>query len=293
MENVYMVENEPYYDFFIKNNYKYLSHGYMHVIFEKDNYVYKIVKSAFKKFDKKDNYLLEAKALIILRENELPVANVINVYDKGEFIADFCVLKERKVDGFVKDKNLISDKEMFEIHRIIKSSTNILLNSYGPMTIDDSGIYSSWPEYLQSLFLRAENAISKYKLKMDITGVKNYLLNDYNYNSGPRYLILDPNEKNFVFNEDGNVEGIIDIDHPLGGDPLYQIAVFKYFRPQLYDFMINHDEISKDELKIIDYYAIIFSLNDIMFRSENDSKMTEKEISYYMNKIQSLYDESL
>ena len=28
---------EPYYQYFIDNGYKYLGHGYMHIVFEKNN----------------------------------------------------------------------------------------------------------------------------------------------------------------------------------------------------------------------------------------------------------------
>ena len=53
------ITNEPYYAYFINQGYKYLGQGYMHVVFEKDNIVYKVVRSKFGKFDKKFDYDFE------------------------------------------------------------------------------------------------------------------------------------------------------------------------------------------------------------------------------------------
>ena len=51
---------EPYYQYFIDNGYKYLGHGYMHIVFEKNNNIYKILKSRFVSEDSMEKFRFEA-----------------------------------------------------------------------------------------------------------------------------------------------------------------------------------------------------------------------------------------
>ena len=53
------IRKEPYYNDLTSRGYEYLGYGYMHVIFEKSDVIYKIVRSKFKNFDRKLIYVID------------------------------------------------------------------------------------------------------------------------------------------------------------------------------------------------------------------------------------------
>lgn len=63
----------------------------MHVVFEKDNVVYKLVRSKFKKFDKKYDYEFERDNLDFLRKYGFSTPKIIKIYDAGELVDDYIV----------------------------------------------------------------------------------------------------------------------------------------------------------------------------------------------------------
>lgn len=66
----------------------------MHVVFEKDQKIYKILKSRFAAQDSMEKFVFEAENLNFLRRFELPTARVLCIKKPGELIDNFHVLVE-------------------------------------------------------------------------------------------------------------------------------------------------------------------------------------------------------
>lgn len=66
----------------------------MHVVFEKDQKIYKILKSRFAAQDSMEKFVFEAENLNFLRRFGLPTARVLCIKKPGELIDNFHVLVE-------------------------------------------------------------------------------------------------------------------------------------------------------------------------------------------------------
>lgn len=284
----YNVSEEPYFEYFMNNGYKFLDSGYMHCIFEKNDKVYKIAKSKFNDFDHLSNYLVEQKSMKVLRDNNIQVPIIYGISEISIEGYTYFVMEEQKINGIVKKYNDMNDREKNAMYELITKVSRIKLSYYGPLMIKNNGKYTSWNEYLNFLFDIATMITHKYKLNLNIEKVINDLKNKNLVVNKASFLILDPNEKNILFNCNSEIIGLIDVDHPLGGDPLYQLAGYKYFLEEYYEFLLNKGYINKRQEEIISLYCIIFSLNDLYFRTNAESKIND--INYYIDKILNTYN---
>lgn len=274
------VNKEPYYAQLIEQGYKYLGQGYMHVVFEKDGIVYKVVRSKFRNFDKKFDYEFEKNMLDMLRKHNLPTPNVIKIYDKGNLLKDFYVLSEEKIPGIIKNKETLTVDDVNEIISIREKANAITFPFFGQL-YDKKLQFKTWQEYMMYLIERAKKAALLFKLDFDAQEVKNYFSKHYVYKGAPCFLLLDPNEENFVFDEHGKVAGLIDIDHPMCFDPLYEYAICLYAKKYIFNMMRKIKKYYiNNNIEIIKKYAIVHSLADILFLYDKDKSFFSKEIEH-------------
>lgn len=281
----YNVKKEFYYNYFISNGYKYISSGYMHNIFEKDNRIIKVAKEEFIKFNSKDNYLLEKKCLNILKNNGYVTPKVYKVSNFNIEGKKLNYLEEEKIPGEVKTYSEMNEKEKEIIFKLYNDVSKIKGKKYGAITLEKDGDYDTWYDYLKELFRRSKYIIKKFNLDINFKEIEESILSKIDKDIEPSFLILDPNENNF-FLINNKVSCIIDIDHPVYGDRLYQFALFKYFRKNYYSYLIKKGFITKHESEIIDLYTIVFSLSDIYFKlgaEENNEKDMPKHLLKVMN----------
>lgn len=275
---------EPYYQDFIDNGYKYLGHGYMHIVFEKDDKIYKILKSRFSAQDSMEKFVFEAKNLNFLRKFGLPTAKVLCIKKPGELIDNFHVLVEHKISGNVPDRNDVQAYQIYGIHNVLNSTHKIPVSQFGP--IGDTGLQKpTWCEYMEYLVDRASFIADLLHLNMNMEYVKEYFKTCYVYRETPKFIILDPNERNYIFDQNKQLAGIIDIDHPLGFDPLYEYAAYLYSRPQQFFLMNKLGLIDKKSMHTIRKYAIIYSLYDTWFRYEKNQFRINDKIEFYINQV--------
>jgi hypothetical protein len=163
------------------------------------------------------------------------------------------------------------------------------MDGYGQIDIHKTFQYDSWRKYLDFLIARAEKAVIKFNMRINMDTVKRFFLNNYKYIRKPRFLLLDPNVKNFLFNKSDNIIGIIDIDHPIAFDPMYELAAYSYYRDDIFKDLIRRKLIKNNMLEIIYNYGIIFALNDILFRLETDETITCNDIEFYTAKVINFY----
>lgn len=217
---------EPYFYFFVQNGYSYVGSGWMHNIFEKGNRIYKIVKSEFIKFDSLEMYQLEKACMDFLRENGyIQAVKVYKIYAKNELVKGFCVLEEEKAVGFSRKRSNISKKQLDKILDFYMECLKVHGRSYGAYSIEIKDMFDSWDAYLKKLLSNCEYVIKELGLRIDYALICDYFNREYRYDGPPALLIMDPNVENFFFSNE-EISSIIDIDHPIFGDPLYQWSFF-------------------------------------------------------------------
>lgn len=286
----YNPSNEPYYEYFINNDYNFLASGYMHCVFEKNDKIYKIQKSKFNNFNHLKNYQNEIESMKILKENDIPVPIIYDLKQEKINEKNYYVLVEEKMDGILKDYNEMSEKEKIEIYNMLTKVSRIKLPCYGPLTLTKDNKFSSWKAYMDVLCNIAYDTVKKYRIKINIEKVIKEINNQMLDDIKPNFLILDPNVKNLIFDEEGKIICLIDIDHPLGGDVLYQLASYKYFLKDFYIFLIKKGYINNEEAKIVSLYTIIFSINDLYFRVNAEDEKNVN-VNKYIEKIIDEYNE--
>ena len=272
------IRKEPYYNDLTSRGYEYLGYGYMHVIFEKSDVIYKIVRSKFKNFDRKYDYKFEKNVLDMMRVHGFPTPNVLKIYEKGDFLPDFLVLAEEKISGSVKNEKTLKIENIEQIIASQEKAHAIKFPFFGQL-YDKNLQFETWNEYLLYLIKRAGKAASIFSIEFDENAIKDYFSNYYTYTKEPCFLILDPNEENYIFDDHVKLLGIIDIDHPISFDPLYECAVCLYAKKYIFDMMrIIKPNYFNNHLETIKKYAVIHSLADILFLYDKDKEYFHNEI---------------
>ena len=285
----YDEKKEFYYDYFISKGYKYVSNGYMHNIFEKDNRIIKIAKAPFMKFNSKKNYLLEKKCLNILKNNGYVTPEIFKIGQLKIGNKKIYYLEEEKINGEIKSYSEMNETEKDNIFKLYNDVAKIKGKKYGAISLKEDGKYNTWHDYLKELFRRSRFVIKKFNLNIQFEEIEKDILSKIDEEIECSLLILDPNENNF-FLKDNKVSCIIDIDHPIYGDRLYQFALFKYFRNDYYLYLIKKGLITKQESEIIDLYTIVFSLSDVYFALGAEENYMEN-IDYYIDRVMRTYNE--
>ena len=286
----YNIKDEPYYEYFILNGYKYLGSGYMHVVFEKDNIIYKLVRSKFLNFDKKSDYEFEQYNLELLRKNGIATPKIIKIYDKDEFIKDYVVFAEKKVNGIVKNKATLTLKNVAEMMTVFEKAHSIKFPCFGQLYAENLQ-RNTWDEYMAYVINRAKNASGLFNIPFEIETVKKYFSSTYRFTDAPSYLILDPNEENFIFNDKDEFLGVIDIDHPMCFDPLYEPAICLYAKPYIFEMMRTlKPDYFKAHLDTIKMYAYVHSLADILFLYDKDKNLFAPEINFCAKNVRDFHN---
>lgn len=273
---------EPYYDFFIKNGYSYIGHGYMHVVFEKNEIVYKVLRSVYGVDKDKKRFQFEADMLKLVSQCGVPTAQVIHIYAPDELIPNYCVLAEKKIPGYIYCSEELNDKMVFGIHSVLENVHSMTLDFFGPIALQNLQV-KTWHEYMNYLIEKVHKIREILKIDIDIKKVEKYFIDKYVYNDRARFLILDPNEKNYIFDADDNLVGVIDIDHPIAFDPMYEASSFLYSRPKTFSLMCKYKIINMTNMQIIRNYAIVYALYDLWFRYEKNNCIVNKRLEFYIN----------
>ncbi|MBR4507377.1 MAG: hypothetical protein IKP24_02475 [Alphaproteobacteria bacterium] len=279
----YDPRTEPYYGFFIKNGYSYIGHGYMHVVFEKNGIIYKVLRSAFGTDKDVNRFKFEADMLETVSRYGVPAASVVHIYAPDELIPNYCVLAEKKILGKIYSSEELNIKRVCEIQSVLNKVHNISLDFFGPISTPVLQV-NTWREYMNYLIKKAHKINNILKIDINIQKVEQYFITQYNYNDKAKFLILDPNEKNYIFDSDDNLNGVIDIDHPIAFDPLYEFAGFLYSRPKTFSLMHRAKIIDTKDMPVIKNYAIIYTLYDLWFRYEKNKCVINKRLDYYIKK---------
>lgn len=199
----------------------------MHAIFEKDGIVYKILRSTFGTDKDTNKFNFEASMLDFLSRYGIPTASVIRIYGP----------------------------RVSKIQSVLRTTHKISLDFFGPISSPDLQV-KTWHEYINYLFEKAYLIQKIVKITADIQKIEQYFINQYKYDDSAKFLILDPNEKNYIFDKNDDLAGVIDIDHPIAFDPLYDAASFLYSRPKTFYLMQKAKVVDIKNMKTIKNYTI-------------------------------------
>ena len=235
--------SEPYYDYLMQSGYQFFNYSEKHYIFEKGKRVIKVAKNICNNAATDESYYIEKAAHELLLFHHFPVVKIYNVYSKGDFLEDFVVLEEEKVDGKVYYKKNCENKFLTRVLHLMQNATSIKGKKFGMMDKDGQAKFSSWKECLYSV---AENMPEDERKSCcrnieTLPEVKE-----------PSFVFTDCNMANFVFSGDSLIKAI-DVERPLWGDPSFLYGVIKSRNPYLYAL------IGKEaESEIVDLYAKIY-----------------------------------
>ena len=203
-----------------------------------------------------------------LFKNGFNVARVEKIFHKNELVKDFYVLKELKLEGKCYTDNNIPEECILSILKFIKRVSNISLNEYGIIFDKNNITNNSWQEFIEKQVRVAVKIINKY-IEID-NELKKELFNfssDYVASVESKFLIMDPNPENFIFTKEGMVA--IDIDHPIGGDPLWQTACFYWYKEKWITELYELGFFNCENYKLMLIYCLIFGLNTFEFLEKN------------------------
>lgn len=261
----------------IESKKNYLSEGLVHKVYKVGEKIFKVPKDEFEDFNNLEHFAIEKISHIILKANSLPAAEVTNIYEKNEIVQEKYVLEEDFVKGKVFDNPDISDQGKKEIISLMLRANEIKVQAYGRITSNGSGSVSSWKKYIKDGIEESSEILKKICKDMSATYI-NYLLSNNiivpEIKQG-YFLMLDTNSNNYVFNEDNKIIAMLDIDHPISGDKLYEYAALKFHHPDTFAILTRGSKkLSIDELKLLNYYFVHFGLSTLAFEVSHNLNLT-------------------
>ncbi|WWR17204.1 hypothetical protein V1224_07210 [Lachnospiraceae bacterium JLR.KK008] len=263
-----------YGGWFEHNGYTFLAEGLIHHIYEKDGYIYKIVKEDRPLFHRADHFEKEQKILTMLRTQGFPVAAVERIFRPGELIDGFPVLQERKITDTVYDEYRIPRGCVDEIVCFLAETAKLQAPGFGVLYEDrDRNAkeyeYDDWDVFI-AVQLKLACALEIDEKQETLAFLQQLVLENrdqFRYYEPARFLIMDPNPQNFFFDGE-ELTNAIDIDHPLGGDPLWQWACVCWYKPAWKENMARLGVVSDSDRRLL-LYTALFGMANADFEIKN------------------------
>ncbi len=246
--------------------------GLVHDIYRFENRIYKIPKDIFTEFHDERHFLVEQASLRLLKENGIPTPEVYEVIPKASTSIGKAIFIEEYVEGIQKAKVELTYEEQASIISLFHKAHKIRLRGYGTLTPNLVGQFLSWEEYLISLTRNACEYIEGKNIfkKGFITDLERTILErikDIKYKTPGRFIFLDVNPGNIFFNTESKIINVIDIDHPISGDPVW-------YNPALFEAQKKNIGAIKPEK--LDLYEIIHGLEVTRWMHSHKLDITEE-----------------
>lgn len=261
----------------IDSKENYIAEGLVHKIYKLDEYIYKIPKDEFEDFNYLEHFAIEKNCHDILRRNSLPAVEVLNIYDKGELIKNKCVLKEFFIRGNVVDNKNATYKEREQIISLMLRVNKIKTIGYGAINSKGKTNFLNWCDYIKNS-IEKSSSILRILDKKEINDWLDYLLKEIKIvpeiNQG-YFLTLDTNSNNYIFSDNQEIFAMLDIDHPISGDVLYEYSALKFHHPETFEILKNeYINLNQEELNLLNYYFIHFGVSTIAFEFIHNLDLT-------------------
>lgn len=242
----------------------YLTEGLIHKIYVRGSNILKVPK--IDEFNNVEHFLIEKKCHEILRKHSLPAVQVIKIYSKkNSLFPGKCILEEPLIEGFIIDNQDLIREQRLRILDSLKKLHQIKVPNFGLINRYGIGENSSWGNYLKTSILK-----DRVLLDALTENIFRYLSNNLkkipNINEG-YFVILDTNSNNFIFTKDLKIKALIDVDHPISGDPLYDYAALKWHHPLSFKYSQERNTFPNQFL--FNYYYLHFGLQTYCFEKKN------------------------
>jgi hypothetical protein len=249
------------------------SSGLVHRIYEKEGQIYKIPKNSFKEFHDKEHFLIERESLNLLKRRGLSSIKVFKIIDKKENSLGLPILIESFAEGYQKRREKLIEKEILSILHLLKEAHKIKLSGYGPMNRFKRGKYSNWEKFLNRSSSDGINYLAKNKIlkKLEAKKIEELLSRNmhlFSFKGKGSFVLVDANPLNFFFKK-GKIKQVIDIDHPIIGDPLYEYASLRWYHKKIFSVFSSKKNLNFLTVKKILLYEIIHGLEVIKWMHHN------------------------
>ena len=252
------------FEYFSNKGYEYLGEGFSHYVFSNKSIILKFAKQIDSSVNSEKAYNNEIAVMKRLSSCGYPAVKILDLFQPGTLYPNLWVLTEEKASGVSYHESDIpadAEKNMFHFFEDVQS-----INSqwYGNYVINHPIREKTWETYLIKQYKYTYNLIKIYN-PLHYRNIADLVLKYATYRDAPKFLVMDSNVENFFFESDNQISSIIDIDHPVFGDPLYQIASIRWYRGNRFDRYVSHILSRCDNNKYALYYYFI-SVEDMAFR---------------------------
>ncbi len=237
--------------------------GLVHNIYRSGGFILKIAKPSFPDFNNPEHFETEKNSLRLLRKKGIPVPKKIQTVKLNRNKKTTYGIIETFVRGTQFSWGKLSKKHLLEIVNLLDCGHKIPVKGAGPLNHCLIGKFTCWKDFLFYSYDRfieefpeKENKNLLFKLKK-VTTPKNPL----NKNPNSFFLFVDPNPGNVIFNTSSSINAVIDIDHPYGGDPLYDYASIKWYSPNTFLQLTKLVPFLKSKSSIINFYSFLHGAN--------------------------------
>lgn len=273
--------------------------GLVHNIYRNSGIITKIPKPEFPDFNNKNHFDIEAATLRFLNKNGLPCPKSVNISKVKILGSQFYCLKET----FVKDKQFknwetLSDKSLKEIVRTYNVAHKLKMTGAGPLDKNLKGVFQSWSLFIlksitdnfEYFKIHYPQFVGNYPNKQ--LGILDNLLKERNLEVN-MFIFADLNPGNIFFDSEDNISCLIDIDHPMSGDPLYDFSSINWYDKRTFKKIINKKliEFNLKDYKFICLYTLVFGLNVIVWRLQHELPCNEefKQLAEEINYIETKF----
>ncbi len=263
---------------------KYLAEGLAHKIYRISDRIYKVPKDSFEDFNTYDHFTIERISHEILIQNNIPAVPVLRIYEKGEILPDKLVLEEEYIKGEIKDNCELSISDIHILLGLMMEVNKVRVDGFGNIGASGVSSYSSWRDYLYDNLIEARGSVNQLS---DKTLEEIYLKSLKSIDMIPilsegKFLMLDTNANNFIFDKNNKIIALLDIDHPASGDPLYEYAALKWYHPNRYKILTKDIlSLSKEEERLIGLYYLYFGFSILDFEIKHNLNIEKSREKIY------------
>lgn len=247
--------------------------GLVHNIYLSGKFIIKIPKKEFSDFNNKEHFILEKKCLELLKVHGIPVPNHTEVSDVFINGTKYYCLIESFIKGDQVNWDELDNVSLSDIYNIYNTSHKIGIDGAGPLNHMLKGSNGTWVEYIKLCLSENKNYLM-YLPSWNLNRKIFLFLEKYisNISKGKTLnknvlLLVDFNPGNIFFDVKGNIVSVIDIDHPMGGDSLFDYAPINWHHKETFQKLrALHLSLKSGEFFSILYYTLVYGLNTIVWR---------------------------
>jgi len=249
--------------------------GLVHDIYRLGNYVVKIPKTGFPDFNSEKHFLIEASSLDLLRKSGIPTPNKIQTSQITLFGKETHCLIETFIEGIQLSWRELNGKSFSAINDIYRVCHDIKIDGFGPINENKRGTFSTWKNYLVHTIRNSREHFNDIKGKslnslFDFLEeqVGKFCFSDIDY--GGKFLLVDLNPGNIFFDQKGNLLSVIDIDHPMSGDVLFEyVSIYWYNREAFEKLQKHYLHLNQAQLKRLKLYLLVHACDVITWMSKH------------------------